>query len=246
MVGRRGGHPRHLQLAKGRQNPTFITSCGFYKAIMSLGAAKNIPRVTQRSPNGVLAVIATPLIHASSALSLPTHADRLIYLALAIRLAVGHQTLDLGAQVRILDRQPKALRPVPENIRPLRLAAQDTALSRRRSRVRIPQGLPVKTISASRPAGRSFSFVGPVSDYRIGPCHLAWRPPHRRGWFQTSPPGSDDANPFGHPSVAIGYAEGGFEEPVSKVAIILGEEYSGQRSSRHLEVTGYAASTTEP
>ena len=156
MVGRRGGHPRHLQLAKGRQNPTFITSCGFYKAIMSLGAAKNVPRVTQRSPNGVLAVIATPLIHASSALSLPTHADRLIYLALAIRLAVGHQTLDLGAQVRILDRQPKTLRPTAGK----HTAPSSSGPGHRPLKAEIagsnPAGATSKTTSASHPAGRFF------------------------------------------------------------------------------------------
>ena len=60
---------------------------------------------------------------------------------MGISLAVGQRTLDPWAQVRILDPQLLLLL-VAQEWR-IRLAAQDTALSRRRSGVRIPYALPL-------------------------------------------------------------------------------------------------------
>ena len=65
---------------------------------------------------------------------------------LPIRLVVGHQTLDLGARVRILHRQPTnpedaASRHVLAPLRwPVRLVAQDTALSRLKQGFDSPTG----------------------------------------------------------------------------------------------------------
>ena len=93
---------------------------------------------------------------ASPALSRPTHAGRLVCLALAIRLAVGHQTLDLGAQVRILDRQPKTLRPSAGK----HTAPSSSGPGHRPLKAEIagsnPAGATSKTTSASHTAGRFF------------------------------------------------------------------------------------------
>ena len=66
---------------------------------------------------------------------------------LPIRLVVGHQILDLGARVRILHRQPESMRergqisPAPARHRwPVRLVAQDTALSRLKQGFDSPTG----------------------------------------------------------------------------------------------------------
>ena len=65
---------------------------------------------------------------------------------LPIRLVVGHQTLDLGARVRILHRQPTnpedaASSHVLAPLRwPVRLVAQDTALSRLKQGFDSPTG----------------------------------------------------------------------------------------------------------
>ena len=59
-----------------------------------------------------------------------------------IRLVVGHQSLELGAQVRILYRQP--IEAHDTNIAPaawpVRLVAQDTALSRLKQGFDSPTG----------------------------------------------------------------------------------------------------------
>lgn len=59
---------------------------------------------------------------------------------LPIRLVVGHQSLELGAQVRILYRQPTPSQTYTVAAWPVRLVAQDTALSRLKQGFDSPTG----------------------------------------------------------------------------------------------------------
>ena len=49
MVGRRGGHARHLRLPTGSQRPFFITSCGLNKAIVIPSEAEEPEPVADNS-----------------------------------------------------------------------------------------------------------------------------------------------------------------------------------------------------
>ena len=70
-----------------------------------------------------------------------------------IRLVVGHQSLELGAQVRILYRQPTGTYEttmVPEAW-PVRLVAQDTALSRLKQGFDSPTGYHQRAVWMTKP-----------------------------------------------------------------------------------------------